>query len=141
MKVYIRAMGTPRSEIRHELTHASGELTEHLIKVYLYPNAQERNHWKTEIYSFLPRCPKLKSTNKFPESEFILECISAYLDQLEEMMYFVIDENNEIDPERYNAEELENMVVQYFSWLAEQLSARGNVHSKSVYGKLDEIGF
>lgn len=141
MKIYISAMGTNKNIVETQLVAASGELTDHLIKLYLYPSTEYRNHWKQEIYSFVPRCPKLKNTNKYPDAQFIFDCISAYLDTTETAMYYVMQEYPSHTPERYDAQELEQLMAEYLTWLADELSANGRVQSQAVYNKLDEIGF
>lgn len=139
MKIYISAMGTSRTVIENQLVNASNPLTEHLIKLYLFPSSEYVNHWRQEVYGFLSRVPRLKSRNKYPESDFIFDCISAYLDQTAELMQFVAEENESLVPERFDATELESALTNYLNWLAETLSAEGRVHSTAVYNKLKEL--
>lgn len=140
MKVYISAMGASRSVIENQLVNASNPLTEHLIKLYLFPNSEYADHWRQEIYGFLSRVPKLKSRNKYPESDFIFDCISVYLDQADELLQYVSEEYEALVPERSDANELEKILTDYFNWLSDILSTEGRVHSSAVYSKLSELG-
>lgn len=38
-----------RNQIKTELRSVTKIVMNHLIKVFLYPNVQEQNHWKREI--------------------------------------------------------------------------------------------
>ena len=53
----------------------------------------------------------------------------------------VTEEYSEHTPERVESSELENMLVKYLTWLANQLSEFGKVSFADVQAKLTEIGF
>lgn len=44
MGIYISAMGTNKNIVEIWLVAASSELIDHLIKLYLYPSTEYRNH-------------------------------------------------------------------------------------------------
>lgn len=136
---YIKAMSDSRKEIRLQLKRQSGEITEHLIKLMLYPNAQERNHWKHEIYAFVHSVPKVKGINKFPSESFIFESLTIYLDNVPGLMWHVKREESDLVPEDANPNLVESIVQDYMEWLAKQLSKYGTVESADVFAKLDEL--
>lgn len=140
MKVYISAMGTNKSVIENQLVNAAGPLTDHLIKLYLFPHSEYVNHWRQEVYGFLSRVPKLKGKNQYPESDFIFDCISVYLDQTEESMHYIAEEYKSHVPERFNSTELESILESYLMWLSDILSESGRAHSSAIYSKLEELG-
>ena len=63
---HIFALSRSRTNIYDKLADNSENVIDHLIKVFLWPDAQEQNHWKQEIWNFIRSVPKLKSSNKFP---------------------------------------------------------------------------
>lgn len=141
MRTYISAMPVNQQSLGYQLFNASLPLTEHLAKLYLFPNLDYRSHWKKEIWNFIHRVPKLKNNNKYPEAEFIFEQISGYADDSYTTIESVLSEYSQHTPERVDGDELEEMLVEYFTWLSDELSASGEVSAIDVYNKLDEIGF
>ena len=134
-------MSFDRQTIILKLTENIEQLTDHLIKLYLFPNTDYTSHWKKEIWNFLNRVPIMSASKKLPPYKLIYESISGYLDRTEDLMYFILDEYSEHIPERVDAQELESYICNYLKWLADQLATKGLVTSKEVYAKLDEIGF
>ena len=141
MKKYIYAMSVNQQELGQQLFNASLPLTEHLTKLYMFPNLDYRGHWKKKIWNFAHRVPKLKSSNKYPEAEFIFEKLSGYADDSYNAIDMMLADYSQHCPERVDGAELETMLNQYFWWLAEELSEHGIIPADKVYNKLDEIGF
>lgn len=73
MKRYIRSFAVTKREIQADLRASAKIVIEHLIKIFLYPNAQENNHWKREVSGALKKVPKLKGSNKLQSPSFILQ--------------------------------------------------------------------
>lgn len=49
MYLYVRAFADKKSQIKSDLRGATKVVMNHLIKVWLYPEVREQNHWKKEI--------------------------------------------------------------------------------------------
>lgn len=141
MKRYIYAMAISKKDAIHQLQGISDPLTEHLVKIYLFPDSSYREHWCKEIRNFLSRVPKLKNGNKLPSKTLVKESISIYLDRLDSMIGSVIKEYPDLNPERFDAVELENMIEEYFDWICEKVCNDEYVSSYDVMDRLKEIGF
>ena len=78
MKIYVRNMqdilgfSRRKSDIAAMIEENTREIIQHLIKLWLYSDAETCNHWKQEVYGFLYQVPRLKGSNKFPSKKFIL---------------------------------------------------------------------
>jgi len=136
---YVRAMSFDKQRIEDRLASLAEPVTDHLIKLYLFSNSEYRDHWRKEIWSFLNKVPKLRMNNKFPSSNFIFKLISGYADMASQLMFATIDEYSELTPERFDSEELESILIEYFKWISSKLSQEGVVRSSEVYAKLDEL--
>lgn len=134
-------MSVNRQVLENQLFSAALPLTEHLAKIYVFPDLEYRNHWMKEVWSFVHSVPKLKSSNKFPEASFIFEALSGYADVSYNTIEVICDEYSQHTPKRVDGDELEGMIIEYLTWLADQLSESGKVCSSDVYIKLEEIGF
>lgn len=139
MKLYVRAMSTSKKDFKRRLHDISGELTEHLIKLYLYPNSQYANHWRKEVWAFLHYVPKLKHNNKIPTSDFIFNGISIYLDQVESFLYMLMEEYSELSPERLDPDEATSLIEQYFENISIRLSKDSTISSSECIDILIEL--
>ena len=137
---YIKAMAYDKQTIMNDLMNKSQPLTDHLIKLYLFPSTEYAAHWRHEVWSFLNRIPKMKSTGKLPSKDLIYSGISGYLDTSDNLMYLMMSEYDSSVPERTDIDELEAILADYFDWVSTKLSKDGVVVSKEVYKKLDELG-
>lgn len=72
MKIRIRAFSKPQKDIMSKLDSATPAVIRHLMKVWLWPNADSQNKWQNEVWSNLNKVDKLKSNNRYPSAEFIL---------------------------------------------------------------------
>ncbi len=63
---YILALSRYNKDIFSKLADSSENVIDHLIKIVLWPNMQEQNHWKKEVWNLIRSVPKLKSSNRFP---------------------------------------------------------------------------
>lgn len=135
---YIVAMSFDREKVRDILISSSEKIIEHLIKILYYPNSDNVDHWKIEVYSFLNRVPKLKGSNKWPSKKFILSSISGYNDAIEAFTNPVIHkygtpETNIPDSEIVKA------IESYQDYLSSILSAQGYILDSDIYSKIDDI--
>lgn len=137
-------MSLPRSEIAARLEESTRPLIKHLIKLYLYPNCPAVNHWRHEVYMFLHNVSLIKRSNKLPSSEFILKNTLG----LNRRFILVWKEHIEDDylneygyPEDVDEDNLIEMIYNYYTWLADQLSRYGEVSRSDTYRMLKYYGF
>ena len=113
--------------------------TEHLIKVFLWPNVQEINHWKREVYASLHRAPKLKTNNKFPKYDALMYCTwDTTEDVIYEWSQGIIDGMTET-PIEFEYSSLRSAIHDYYDWLCRNLSSTGLVTPAGVYSKIEEL--
>lgn len=149
MKIYIRNMqdifgfASRKSDIAAMIEENTRELIQHLIKLWVFPDAKDCNHWKQEVYNFLYRVPRLKMSNKFPSKKFILDnTIVVNKDNISALLRIVItDYKNQYEQKKSEYSTMEEHILLYFDWLAEELSTDGKVARNDVYAKLSELGF
>ena len=139
MYIYIRAMSESQIEIYRKISDVSGELASHIIKLILYPHAQEVNHWKKEVYAFLNRVPKLRNTKKLPKASLILKGLQVYNDMVDSLIYQVTESEKDLVPVDVSEEYVLNALVSYQRWLANELSTKLIVVSKDVYKILSQV--
>ena len=149
MKIYVRntqdilGFSHRKSDIAAMIEENTREIIQHLIKLWLYPDAETCNHWKQEVYGFLYRVPRLKGSNKFPSKKFILKnTIDVNRQNITSLLRIVLaDYGHSYAQCRQRYATMQTHIEYYFEWLAEELSKHGKVARKSVYSKLSELGF
>lgn len=139
----IFGMSRKRSQVAMDLEDITLQLTSHLIKLYMYPTSEDTSHWRQEIYNFLHNVPKLKMTKKFPSKQFILDNTININKEMIKIWYKIIDDdysdNNNIY-EYFDFNQMKNIILNYYDWLADNLSQQGIVSRKSVYNELERLG-
>lgn len=149
MKIYIRntqdifGFANRKSDIAAMIEENTRELIQHLIKLWVFPDAKGCNHWKQEVYNFLYRVPRLKRSNKFPSKKFILNnTIVVNKDNISALLRIVItDYKNQYEQKKSEYSTMEEHILLYFDWLAEELSINGKVARNDVYSELSKLGF
>lgn len=112
---YIKAMSMDQKLAESKLLRVVDPLTDHLIKLYVFPNTDYVLHWRKEVWNFLNKVPRLKATNKFPSFEWMFEILSSYLDMTDQIMWQIVDEYAQHIPVRLDPEELESILTEYFT--------------------------
>lgn len=140
MKRYILAMAFDRQSLINKLYDSSSNLTDHLIKLYLFPNSTNVNHWRQEVWSSLSRMPKLASTKKLPDKKLIYSCVSGFVDEIPELVDYMKNNYSDEVVERFDIDELTEKVENYLHWISEKLSVSVVVLPDDVYSKLKELG-
>ena len=136
----IFALAKTKSDIEAYLDDATRPIILHLIKLYFYNDSEDLKHWRQEVYSFLNSVPRLKSKKKFPSKDFILNnTINLELPYLNHLIYIIESEYGK--PQEANIDGLKSNIIEYFVWLATELSKTGIVGRVDVYRKLDELSF
>ena len=139
---YVFSISTTRRDIAAKLEETTRQLVKHLIKLYLYPDYKDVQHWRQEVYSFLHSISKIKGRNKLPSSRFILaNTIQSNLELIAVWYYNILDDYGTPSNSKCSETELTRKVSNYYRWLADILSAQGEVSRKSIYNKLSELGF
>lgn len=149
MKIYVRntqdilGFSRRKSDIAALIEENTREIIQHLIKLWLYSDAETCNHWKQEVYGFLYQVPRLKGSNKFPSKKFILNnTIVINEDNILALLRIVItDYSNQYEQKNLEYPTMKKHILLYFDWLAEELSINGKVARNDVYAKLSELGF
>lgn len=139
MKIYIRSMSRPDAQIYDKLDRDSEQLDRHLIKLMLYPDAQEADHWAKEVWNFINIIDRRKQTNKYPKETFIYKAISCHNDIISNMIWQIKSDMQE-RPRTLHDEYIVRKIEDYQHWLARKLSTQGAVNSREVYEALDVIG-
>ena len=138
MYVYIRAMSEAQAEVYRKITDATPKIVEHFVKLTLYPNSRDCNHWKQEIYNFLNSVPKLRNNNKWPKAKLIIKALSIYNDSIDNFIERATEDYGS-QQSSLTLNEIESWLKDYENWLADKLSEKGFVRSVDVYAKLDEM--
>lgn len=139
MYIYIRSMSESQTEVYRRVSDQAVNILEHLIKVIEYPDAQEVNHWKQEIYAFLNDVKKLRGTNKLPKSKLIFKGLSVSNDMIDKFIGRVHRTNKGLRSRNLDTSVILKCVEEYQHWLADSLSKEGLVDPDDVYSKIDEI--
>lgn len=148
MKIYITAQALQKNEIMQNIHRKTFVIIEHILKLVVMPDHDARNHWQGEIAGQLNRVPALKNSKRFPSYRNLLD-------------WTYYDNEDSICDKNWISKELDNILIDYgceyegdvsdlidvfkdtcfdyFTWLAEQLSADGAVRNRDIYQKLDEL--
>lgn len=139
MYLYVRSFADTRSQIKSYLRGATKVVMNHLIKVWLYPEVQEQNHWKKEIAQALNDIPKVKGKNKYPDYRFLIQNTwNVYEDSLEDRVDVIISSMKE-DPTPFDFENIYRAMSDYFDWICFRLSEKGIVRYSDIYDEIEEI--
>ncbi len=139
MYFYIRGFADSRQQIISDLKAGTGQVLRRLIKIFLYPNAQEQNHWKGEVARFLYNVPKTKSNKKYPSKSFIYNHTwNIYEDNFDRWVDAVTGDMEET-PASCDIGSLYNACEEYFSWLSNELSKSGIIRYNDSYSVVERI--
>ena len=137
MKLYVRSFAETKKDMHRYLADRADVIIEHLIKIFLYPDVQECNHWKQEVAAVLKKVPKLKNSNEFPSAAFIVDnSWMVWEDQFDRSVEVTKLEMKE-QPENIDNDTLYDAVNEYFHWLSKEISKYGSVVSNNIYNEID----
>lgn len=139
MEIHVKAFSKSQKDIMSKLDSATPEVILHLMKVWLWPNVESQNKWQHEVWSNLNNVDKLKSNNKYPSAEFILNNTWVPNNDTISDRVLVLMEDMEELPIRFKINNLYKALKEYFIWIATQLSESGFVSEKSIRDKLEEL--
>ena len=139
MYIYIRSMSEAQKVVYDDIRNVGYKIVEHLIKLVLFPEAQERHHWEKEIIAMLHSVSKVKSNNKYPKYKFILDALQTRNDTIDALILYVKDEESDLTSRDISSSVIENAIVKYQEWLARELSMNGVIIPQAAYAQLEEI--
>lgn len=144
IKYNLKEMSIEKRRLEDRIIDATDKINEHLLKcLVIQDKTHNLNHWSQEVYSFLPRVPQLRGSNKLPSKSLILKrTLGLYgTDLIRRMDIYIPDicrrENVEV-PE-YNKQSLYKCIENYYNWLASNLSETGEVLSTDVKAQINEL--
>lgn len=131
--------------IRNHLFYAQDQILQHLFKIYFMKSSQSIDHWILEIFGFLHRVNKRKSTNRLPSEDFIYSAVFGNSEDSFEDWFPMYVSNIEEDygvslhPTKEDVEILFDLCKKYFHWLAKELSNNGKLERKDVYAEICQL--
>lgn len=131
-----------RSKVAEKLDAPMMEVCLHLIKLWRYPNSENVDHWKQEVYNLFHRTYTLKSNNKYPKAKFIFD--STYVknkDKLRDWSDLIAEDYGPAQYIERTNYSWDTAIYNYFDWLSNYLSEHGVVLQNTLYAKLKELGF
>lgn len=144
MKRYIKASAMKKSDLAGDIEEKTIPVMNALAQLYYFPNNENKNHWRQEVWANFHRISRLKRTNKLPSFDFImLNTFECNKDQLKVVKRFVISKESkyEPDPDRLNNDSMfKDLVQDYFEWLASKFSQVVQISNDEIYQKLEELG-
>ena len=143
-------MAYSKTKIWDFLTRPAEICFNHLLKLFYFPTFTDYvNGWVTTVANCCARTYKDKSTNKWPEKEFIYNALwrdreDAFRSHLRGI---VADFNDKRDPEFeflpviFNKKESKarEYMGAYYDWLSEQLSKKGLVTRQEVFSEINKL--
>ena len=144
MKRYIKTSAMKKVDLASSIEEKTIPTMNALAQLYYFPNSENQNHWRQEVWANFHRISRLKRSNKLPSFDFImLNTFECNKDQLNVVKNFVISKESkyEPDPDRLNNDSMfRDLVQDYFEWLADRFSQVVQISNDEVYEKLEELG-
>ena len=138
MKIYVRAFAITNKAAKDYLISKTPVVIDHLIKVLLYPDVQEQNHWKKEIASALNTVPAIKSSNRKPKPKFIYEnTFDAWKETIEDRICAIVEDIVEV-PIAFDISDVYHAIGEYFEWLSDNLSY-STLKFSDIYSEIESI--
>lgn len=146
-KFKIEEMADSIKDIKQRITDSRLQILTHLVKLYLWPNDKNNyNHWKSEIHSFLPSMPLIKSKNKYPTTKQLMNWgFQTTLESIRDQIDLYTDKafSDEAKPIiNFDKVQLQSFMSNYIMWLCSELgdvNNNGKVTKTQVSKKLDQL--
>ena len=149
MKRLILGMSSPIDDVRRDVTKASSQIIDELLRIVLYRKTEYKTyipHWYSRVYAYLDNIPTLKSSNKLPTYDQLMKwswvCWGDSIEmKLPKNLQFL---NKKYPNEVMTMDDLDvkyylDVCEKYLTWLCQELSVSGNVTSEEVYQILDAL--
>ena len=132
-----------RNDIKISLRNSEKQRRDNLIMIFIWRYTSTVNHWITELYGSCDEISKLKSNNKYPKYEFILQHLwryweDCYYDKINKWLKDIERKENKLIP-KFSKDNLYKFMEDYHNWLAKQLSNRGYIELEDVKIKVYEL--
>ena len=134
-------MSRSQKDVAADIEQGCRELMIHLVKLWFFPDAAYKFHWRKEVAEKLNHVDSFKGSHKYPSPKFILRhSWEVHRPRLQHVIEYVTEDYGLCEnPE--GTQDLEIYIDAYFTWLATELSKYGDVTYKRIYNKLEELGF
>ena len=110
--------------------HQVPEVVDHLVKLWMHPKHESVNHWMSEVYSNLPRVPKMKQVG-LPDKNFIMKyTYEGHADLIPDFVDEVTAKYGQSRDVDLNA--IDAWVKSYFEWFSKSLTNSGRIEKNSV---------
>lgn len=143
--IVLREYAKRTNEIGQDISSKSEQIITHLLKIFYYRNNEELvDHWTGELWDFLHRIARLKTTKKFPNKGFILYHLwSGTEDTFENDLPDYINSLNRKYSKKLGRIELDrtckDFCKKYMDWLAGALSEKGSVGSDDIFNEIETL--
>ena len=136
----IFCMAQDKKSVREFLWPRAGQIIQHLLQIYMYPNIDATNHWGAEVYGFINKLPKLKHNNKYPSEKFILDNTwNIWNDAIIDMINSAIKEYGQPQQD-VDKNVIADLIYKYFQWLANHLSIEGQITKSDMVAYIKQLG-
>lgn len=140
MKRYIVGMALGRSDLGNWIDNHTFQVMVALAQLYIFPQGN-RTHWRKEVWEKFSRMYTLKSNNKLPSADFILQhSWGRNKHNVLNALNYAIDKEDQYTHNSYNYDEFYQIVEDYFMWLASMLSKNETLRLPDVKAELDSLG-
>lgn len=147
-----KSLSSPLPKIYSQLSDTWDRCVEHILKLYYYKDSPifdfYENTWKISVAKCISKVDKVKSTNKLPTYDFIMDTIwndvkDDYLDnQIEYVADNITADYEDIPPLNLNKIDIDDFklkVCEYMNFVAEKLSTDGKYNVNEGKAKIEEI--
>ena len=141
MKKYIYSMSKSRRDIGADLEQGCDELILHLIKLRMYPQAQECSHWRKEVAEKLHRVDSFKGTRRLPNVSFIMQNTFNVHEHRISKYIHIAEVDYDYDAITFDKDILVDDIRDYFKWIATELQDDGRLAYTDIISYLETNGF
>ncbi len=143
IKYNLLEISTPLAIFKYNTTFKTYEISMHLLKCLLIQDKNDcLEHWEHKLYTLLHSLPRLKH-NKYPSYKMLKSLTIDYLklDFINDIDNNIADmceeENIKVPP--YNGESLCKCIINYYDWLAKELSLKGSVSFQLIKAEINNL--
>lgn len=144
MKLYIRCQSLRKSDALAKLEEKTLPCMEALAQLWLFPNSNNKNHWKSEVWNYYPGVSRIKPRNKFPKAQDIFDNTwNLNSDKVKSIVKRAIAHEYKLTPNSERLADLDTLtsiMESYFKWISSKLSTDGIIDPDDSYYKLSELG-
>jgi hypothetical protein len=72
-------MAEARNDMKQRLDRNSENIIVHLLLMYFFPSNPARNHWRGEVFGWLPSITRFKGSHSYPGRVFIEQHLSLWV--------------------------------------------------------------